>query len=140
MLLEKFREPNLSLDALRIEKTHKEKKIIAIKQKLAAVSHIRENLRANEFKSAQATFHFDKDTMFGQLYFCELSAPYLESKILSHSQQQQTLDLIKLCEFSAQDKWRLLYRASEHGFASQDFHARCDGKTNTLTICKVRYK
>ena len=48
MLVEKFREPNLSLDALRIEKTHKEKKIIAIKQKLAAVSHIRENLRANE--------------------------------------------------------------------------------------------
>jgi len=136
ILSDKFREPTLKLDSLRIEKSNKERKISSLKLKLTEMCHIRENLRANEFKSAQGTFHFDKDVVFGHLYFCELTAPNLESKILS---TQQALDMIKLCEFSAQDKWRLLYRASAHGFAAQDFHTRCDGKSNTLTICKVSY-
>ena len=30
----------------------------------------------------------------------------------------------------------LLYRATRDGFESKEFHSRCDGKTNTITIIK----
>ena len=134
MLNEKFREPTLTIDFLRVEKSNKEKKLSSLKHKLNEMCLIRDNLRANHFKSSHGTFQFDKEIVFGQLYFCELTSPNLESKLLS---PHNVLDLIKLCEFSAQEKWRLLYRASVNGFSAQDFHARCDGKLNTLTICKV---
>jgi hypothetical protein len=35
-------------------------------------------------------------------------------------------------------KWTLLYRGSEHGFRAQNFHERCDGKPNTLTIIQSK--
>jgi hypothetical protein len=45
--------------------------------------------------------------------------------------------LICLCEFSPSHKWTLLYRASSHGFSSQNFHSHCDNKANTLTVIKT---
>ena len=53
------------------------------------------------------------------------------------STQQQPIQLIKLCEFGLKDSFKLLYRASEHGFASNDFHSKFDGKANTMTILKA---
>ncbi len=46
-------------------------------------------------------------------------------------------ELLKLCEFSPNDKWTLLYRATRDGFGSKDFHSRCDNKSPTLSICKA---
>jgi len=34
-------------------------------------------------------------------------------------------------------KWLLCYRASTHGWDISNFHSRCDGKRNTVTIIKV---
>ena len=34
-------------------------------------------------------------------------------------------------------KWLLCYRASSHGWDVSNFHNRCDGKRNTVTIMKV---
>ena len=43
----------------------------------------------------------------------------------------------ELCEFNPiQEVQTILYRASEHGFNSKDFHSKCDGHANTLTILK----
>jgi hypothetical protein len=56
--------------------------------------------------------------------------------MLTHDEQQY-FDLIDLCEFSQNDKWSLLYRGTRDGFGSNDFHSRCDGHSNTLTILKV---
>ena len=53
------------------------------------------------------------------------------STILS---KKQSLDLVNLCGFSIDSKWKLLYRGSLHGFASADFHGKCDGINRTLTI------
>ena len=50
----------------------------------------------------------------------------------------QALDLIRLCGFSNQDNFRLIYRATEDGFNSHDFHKKCDYVANTLTIVKVK--
>lgn len=46
--------------------------------------------------------------------------------------------LMNLCGFdgNAQGMWTLIYRASDDGFRAKDFHARCDGIPNTLTIVK----
>jgi hypothetical protein len=43
-----------------------------------------------------------------------------------------------LCEFCPNDKFTLLYRGTRDGFGSEDFHSKCDGHKNTLTICKAK--
>jgi len=57
------------------------------------------------------------------------------SEIVNENQVKQ---LTNLCEFSAKDKWRLLYRGSRDGFYTNDFHSKCDGHSNTLTIIKAQ--
>jgi hypothetical protein len=44
--------------------------------------------------------------------------------------------LFQLCEFPVGTKWQLLYRASQHGFKAQKFHAKCDNHANTLVVVK----
>ncbi len=46
--------------------------------------------------------------------------------------------MIDLCEFSTYDKWSLLYRGTRDGFGAKDFHSKCDGHSNTLTILKAK--
>ena len=45
-------------------------------------------------------------------------------------------DLIRLCEIASDSKWKLTYRASEHGFGFDDFHSKCAFQKNCLTIMK----
>jgi hypothetical protein len=35
-------------------------------------------------------------------------------------------------------KWSLLYRGTRDGFGGKDFHSKCDGYSNTLTIVKAK--
>jgi hypothetical protein len=51
---------------------------------------------------------------------------------------EQSIDLIRLCEFSPNDKWSLLYRGTRDGFDVQYFHSKCDGHSNTLKILKAK--
>ncbi len=44
--------------------------------------------------------------------------------------------LDELCEFSKDTKWKLKYKATIDGFKASDFHAKCDGIANTLTVIK----
>jgi hypothetical protein len=64
---------------------------------------------------------------------CSNADPF-KSQILTGNQPNE---LIKLCEFSPNDKWKLLYRGTRDGFDSNDFHSRCDNKSPTLSICKA---
>ena len=96
------------------------------------MNQIKEDLKSsNKFEPNLA---FEKNN-FGQLNLSEYSSfePF-KSNILKG---QQPLKLIKLCEFDLQDTFKLLYRASEHGFDANNFHSKCDGKANTLTIFKA---
>ena len=38
----------------------------------------------------------------------------------------------KLCEFSKDQRWQLVYRATEHGFGFNDFHSKCANKCSTI--------
>ena len=97
--------------------------------RLDELSKIRERLKTNEFRPV------DYDSNFGLLYLFDLAyEPFGMSQILS---VKQSIDLIKLCEFSASDTWSLLYRGSRDGFECGNFHTKCDNKSPTLTICKT---
>lgn len=45
--------------------------------------------------------------------------------------------LLSVCGFRKNQKWNLLYRATEHGFSAKDFHSKCDDHCNTLSIIKT---
>jgi hypothetical protein len=64
-------------------------------------------------------------------------AIYFESKILTNGLWKE-IELIRLCEFSLTDKWKLIYRASLDGFGARDFHSKCDGKSPSLIVFKVK--
>ena len=56
-----------------------------------------------------------------------------DSLILNKIQEK---DLIKLCGFRDQQKLKILYRATKDGFSAANFHTKCDGQSNTLSIIK----
>jgi hypothetical protein len=56
-----------------------------------------------------------------------------ESTILD---KQNRLAINNLCQFLSVKQWKLIYRASRDGFTEQNFHGKCDGSANTLTIIK----
>jgi len=45
-------------------------------------------------------------------------------------------DLKQICEFNNDIEWKLIYKASLDGFKSNDFHLKCDSKSNTLVIIR----
>jgi hypothetical protein len=79
---------------------------------------------------------FNQDS-FGELCLREYNSginPF-QSQILTG---QHPFELMVLCEFCPNDKWSLLYRGTRDGFGSRDFHSKCDGHKNTLTVCKAK--
>ena len=56
-----------------------------------------------------------------------------ESEILTNEEQRSTL---KGWLPPLDGKWRLLFRASRDGFATETFHSKCDNKGPTVTIVK----
>ncbi len=42
-----------------------------------------------------------------------------------------------MCQFPESQGWDLKYRASRDGFSGPNFHTKCDGVSNTLTIIKT---
>ena len=51
--------------------------------------------------------------------------------------ENQSIDLIKLCEFNSNTKFELIYKATRDGFKVSDFHAKCDNISKTFAIIKV---
>jgi hypothetical protein len=127
-----FRNPNLLIDSIREIPGKQDEAITVLKWKLDEQSQVKDNLiKMNEFKP---NLSFNQDS-FGQLSLSEYSGidPF-KSQILSGNQPSE---VIKLCEFSLKDKWTLLYRGTRDGFGAADFHSKCDGHKNTLTIIKA---
>jgi hypothetical protein len=130
---EAFRNPTILIESIREMQCKQEDAVKMIKIKLDELRQANDHLKAsNEFK---ANLSFSQDS-FGSLTLNEYpkSDPF-KSLILTGLQPMQ---LIKLCEFSTEDKWSLLYRGSRDGFEPSDFHLRCDGKSPTLTIYKAK--
>jgi len=123
-----FRNPNLLLETLNEMLEKRETTLKDIKLKLNEINHKKSNL--DTFYSFKTNVSFVEES-FGSLFLNDL----INSQILT---DEQSSKLIKLCEFSLDDKFRLLYRGSRDGFGAKDFHRKCDGHKNTLTIIKPK--
>ncbi len=55
----------------------------------------------------------------------------IDSEILLN--KTQIKELLSLCEFPVDQKWNLIYRASQDGFEASKFHTNCDKKTKSQT-------
>ena len=60
--------------------------------------------------------------------------PFEESMILTNEEHQQSLKGWLPTDLEGQ--WHLLFRASRDGFASRNFHSKCDNKGPTITVVK----
>jgi hypothetical protein len=135
---ETFRNPNLLIESIREMQHKQEESLKDIQFKLNQMTIVKDNLKAtNGFMPNISLLNQKTSPLFGSIKlnghcFNENS---LNSQILTN---QQSLELIKLCEFSPNGKWSLMYRATRDGFSSNDFHSKCDGHANTLTIIKAK--
>ena len=60
--------------------------------------------------------------------------PFEESEILTSEEHQQSLKGWLPTDLNGE--WRLLFRATRDGFASETFHSKCDNKGPTVTVVK----
>ncbi|CAF0815814.1 unnamed protein product [Brachionus calyciflorus] len=58
----------------------------------------------------------------------------MDTKILG---ENQILDLLDLCQFDRNSKFKLVYRATHDGFSAANFHQKCDNISSTLTIIQT---
>lgn len=59
---------------------------------------------------------------------------FIGSVLLTNEYEEKLLEFIGSDIPSSQQTWRLIYRASEHGFEASDFHRRCDTYAPTVSI------
>ena len=125
---ETFRNPNLLIESIRDMQQKQEESLNDIQIKLNQMSKIKDNLKAtNEFKSNSTSFNQNDTSLFGSVKLNEFCSYMnsLQSQILNGD--RQSVELIKLCEFSPNDNWSLLYRGTRDGYRAVDFHSKCDG-------------
>jgi hypothetical protein len=136
-----FRNPNLLIQSIKEMQQKQEESLNDIQSKLNEITIVKDTLIAtNEFKPNLSLINQNEtSSLFGSIklngycsgLFC------LKGQILTD--EDQCSALINLCEFSPNDNWSLLYRTTRDGFGAVDFHSKCDGKLNTLTILKASY-
>jgi hypothetical protein len=134
-----FRNPHLLIETIKQMQRNQEESLYEIQVKLNQMAKINSDLKeTNGFKPNLSLLNREGDTsLFGSIRLCQYSStnPF-DSQILTNERQMSKL--IDLCEFSRNDKWSLLYRGTRDGFGSREFHAKCDGHSNTLTILKAK--
>jgi hypothetical protein len=133
---ETFRNPNLLIETIKEMQQKQYESLNEIQSKLDQMAKVNDILEAtNKFKPNLSLFNQEGD--FGSIKLNKYSnMNSLKSQILKD--EKQCFELLNLCEFSPNDKWSLLYRATTDGFGSNDFHLKCDGHSNTLTILKAK--
>jgi hypothetical protein len=132
---DKLRNPNLFITTIREMQQKQEKNIRDMQSISNEMNQVKAHLEAsNGFKPN--FFSFNNRSLFGELFLNVY--PNIEPFMSEIINSQQSVELIKLCEFSPNDKWSLLYRGTRDGFGSNIFHAKCDRHSNTLTIIKAK--
>ena len=76
-------------------------------------------------------YSLDMDNEDGQKTFYPIYSPFLKESVINEGQYDD-----KLREWCGDYKWKLLYRASEHGYTAESFHEYCDDKEPTLIVIK----
>jgi hypothetical protein len=137
---ELFRNPNLLIQTIKDMQQKQETALNDIQSKLNEITIVKDTLIAtNYFQPTFSPLNQEGETsLFGsiKLNACWLNVSSFKGQILTNAQEY--FELINLCEFSPNDKFRLLYRGTRDGFGAKAFHSKCDGHSNTLTIVKAK--
>ena len=75
-------------------------------------------------------YSFDVTNKTVQSLFKSIYSPFLKTVLCGPDYDDDLRKVAGDC------KWKLLYRASEHGYSAESFHEYCDDKGPTLTIIK----
>jgi len=135
-----FRNPHLLIQTIQAIQQNQEDSLKDIQIKLNQMNQVNDQLKAtNVFKPNLSLLNQEEETcLFGLIkldgYWLNFN-PF-NSEILNG--ERQCSELIDACQFSPSDKWSLLYRSTRDGLSTNDFHSRCDGHSNTLTILKAK--
>jgi hypothetical protein len=137
---ETFRNPHLLIETIKQMQRNQEESLNGIQLKLNQMNQAEDHLVAtNGFKPNLSLLNQEEqNSLFGSLKLdgCWLNLNSFKGQILTD--ERQITELIDLCEFSPNDKWSLLYLGTRDGFDSNDFHSKCDGHSNTLTLLKAK--
>jgi hypothetical protein len=134
---ETFRHPKMLIETIREMQHKQDESLDEIKLRLNEMNQVKYDLEATLFfKPNLSSFDQTETSLFGSIKLSQFTNMNLfKSQILTNAQEY--FELIKVCEFSPNDKWSLLYRGTRDGFGSHVFHSKCDGHSNTLTIFKA---
>ena len=103
-------------------------------------NYLQDNSRADELRSVidrkllnsfLDVYPLDMVNKDVQDFFYPIYSPFLKESIISEEKYDSYLK-----EWVGDYKWRLLYRASEHGYRAESFHDYCDNKGSTLVVIK----
>ncbi len=135
---ETFRDPNILIQSIKEMQRRQEESLKDIQSKLNQIKEVNLHLKAtNFFEPNLSLFNQNETCLFGSIRLNSFTNMNLfKSQILTG--ERQSLELLELGEFSSSDKWSLLYRGTRDGFGTNDFHSKCDGHSNTLTIFKAK--
>jgi hypothetical protein len=138
---EYFRNPNLLIQSIKEMQQKQEESLKEIQSKLNEINQVQVDLKAtNEFEPNLTLLNQQSSSSLSSSFFGSiklnnyLNTDPFKSLILTRNQPKE---LIRLCEFSPNAKWSLLYRGTRDGFGAQDFHSKCDNKSPTLSIFKA---
>ena len=106
------------------------------------LDYLRNADSSNPFSIPSLSFEGKKEFLDEAVYYnlhglvdSLVGTTLLDSVIIKEKDEK---DLFLLCNFiDGLKKCKLLYRASRDGFRAANFHAKCDGVPNTLTIIKT---
>jgi hypothetical protein len=117
-----------SLESMKL-KIEKQKEELA---KMMHILHTRHDQLDSVLRTFKGVFPSEESKKFFHTRFAAvcMSSTILPSLIPGYGA------LNTICGFPMDQNWMLLYRASVDGFGAVDFHRKCDGQINTLTIVK----
>jgi hypothetical protein len=134
-----FRNPNLLIQSIKEMQQKQDESLKAIQIKLNQMAKINDDLMETNFIMSNSSLFTKEEgtSLFGSIKLGQYTNVDLFNSQVIKGERQIT-ELIKLCEFFPNDKCSLLYRGTRDGFEPSDFHSRCDGKSNTLTLLKAK--
>jgi hypothetical protein len=134
---ETFRCPNLLIETIKEMQQKQAESLNEIQLKLNEMNQVKDNLKQTNYFNPSSLLFKPEETLFGSIQLGLYSnTNSFKGQILTS--EQTLLQVIDLCEFSPNDKWSLLYRGTRDGFGTNDFHSKCNGHSNTLTILKAK--
>jgi hypothetical protein len=135
-----FRHPNLLVETIKEMQQKQEESMSDIQLKLTEMKQVKDILSETNFFIPSLTLlnHQGDTSLFGsiRLYGFTNTNPF-KSEILTG--ERQSFEPVKLCEFSPNDKWTLLYRGTRDGLGSDVFHSKCKSKTMILARFPFKY-